>query len=508
MAGSASPDEKTEQRLDFQPDIYQRYMFLRGLATSLHEPGTGREVTVLDVGAGPERLTETFLGPGYDVTRADVSQFDDPDIRLIVPGQPLPFESGSFDLAIALEVLEHLSADARPFLIRELQRVSRRAVIVCCPVGTPETVAAEAQFSGWARRVAGRDLDFLEEHRDRGLPDPADVAAAFARPEALLVADNSPLDDWLAFNLIDLIYSADWGDTEAKHAFDRSVNLHTRFSRPGHSHYRRFFCAFAEPAARTAAERFILEMSSASDGHDAPVVSQILSAILTLRERALARASADLAVKDAAAHQLEEHAAGLNRELEAFVAAAAEKDRHIAKLDAHAAAVTSEHEALHTELHAKDAHIRKLDEHLSQQRLELEGIRSQHGLELDGIRSEHGLELEALRATVAARDAQLEDLHRQVASLHAAADLAAADISTVTADLEAVGIELESLAGVEARAGLPHNPVERRRHPRWGRRGNPAGSASPPPYGARRAALRDRAPGVGYETARSRGGGH
>ena len=43
----------------------------------------------------------------------------------------------------------------RPSLIRELQRVSRQATIVCCPVDTPEVVEAERQFSAWAQAVSG-----------------------------------------------------------------------------------------------------------------------------------------------------------------------------------------------------------------------------------------------------------------------------------------------------------------------------------------------------------------
>ena len=76
------------------------------------------------------RLTETFLSSRFTVVRADVSQFGDPEIVQLSPGEPLPFDTGSFDLTLGLEVIEHLPPPARPGLIRELQRIARRATIV------------------------------------------------------------------------------------------------------------------------------------------------------------------------------------------------------------------------------------------------------------------------------------------------------------------------------------------------------------------------------------------
>ena len=83
--------ELSDGRLAWQPDIYQRYSFLARLTDILSGEGSGA-LTLLDVGSGPIALTEAFVSPRFDIVRADVSQFDDPSIVLLQPGEPLPFE--------------------------------------------------------------------------------------------------------------------------------------------------------------------------------------------------------------------------------------------------------------------------------------------------------------------------------------------------------------------------------------------------------------------------------
>ncbi len=200
-------------------------------------------------------LTAAFISPRFEIVRADVDQFDDPSIVRLQPGEPLPFEDGAFDVAVAIEVLEHVPPAQRPSLIRELQRVSRLATIVCCPVNTPEVVEAERRFSACAKAVSGREVDFLVEHRDNGLPDAAEIVSWFNEPEIVLVADNAPLDEWLVFNALDFIYACDFGDDEAKRRFAAAVNARAPLSRAGAAHYRRFFLRVYVARARRDGRR-------------------------------------------------------------------------------------------------------------------------------------------------------------------------------------------------------------------------------------------------------------
>ena len=358
--------------LAYQPDIYQRYGLLAGLTQVLLDDGPG-PITALDVGCGPVRLTESFLSSRFTVVRADVSQFGDPEIVQLSPGEPLPFDTGSFDLTLGLEVIEHLPPPARPGLIRELQRIARRATIVSCPVATPETIQAEREFASWARAIAGRDIEFLAEHEQYGLPDTSEVISWFASPPDLLVLENAPLDDWQLFNLLDFICAADLGEGEDKRRLNAMVNARTRFARAGAAHYRRFFAAFASRTAVAAAARFAEQARETGPTDPAQRVQRYAAGILSLHEGLRKRFAAELAAKEARIHELEEHIAGLSdgvTDLRNFVA---QKDEHISGLDAqirqleqHNAGLSAGVTDLRNFVAQKDEHISGLDGHIRQ----------------------------------------------------------------------------------------------------------------------------------------------
>jgi SAM-dependent methyltransferase len=76
--------------------------------------------SVLDYGAGNSPYRR-FVSCDRYIT-ADVGQNLACDIdHLIVPGEPLPFAAGAFDLVLLLDVLEHVSDPV--FVLREIRRV-------------------------------------------------------------------------------------------------------------------------------------------------------------------------------------------------------------------------------------------------------------------------------------------------------------------------------------------------------------------------------------------------
>jgi glycosyltransferase involved in cell wall biosynthesis len=318
-------NEPSDRRRTWQPDIYQRYSFLARLTDILFAEGGGSP-TLLDVGSGPIALTEQFVSPGFAIVRADVSQFDDPSIVLLQAGEPLPFEDAAFDVAVAVDVLEHVPPAQRPNLIRELQRVSRQATIVCCPVDTPEVVEAERRFSAWAQAVSGRDIDFLEEHRELGLPDAGQVVSWFSDPGSVVVADNAPLDDWQAFNVLDFIYACDLGDREEKARFAAAFNAKAPLARSGAAHYRRFFCAFTSPTHAATAARMIDEAKSADPSASRRLVGELVDGILGWRQELRERFTREV-------EAFRRHVGELDATLVRFKEALAEKDAHIGKLD-------------------------------------------------------------------------------------------------------------------------------------------------------------------------------
>jgi hypothetical protein len=120
---------------------------------------------VLDVG-GVRGVLALFL-PESSVTTANVERPTD----VLLDGARLPFCDASFDAVTSLDVLEHVSPDARSSHVAELARVAATAVVLSCPLGTEEHVRAEQDLARWYRGVTGRSHRFLDEHLANGLPN-------------------------------------------------------------------------------------------------------------------------------------------------------------------------------------------------------------------------------------------------------------------------------------------------------------------------------------------------
>ena len=287
----------------------------------------------------------------------------------------------------------------RPILIRELQRVSRQATIVCCPVDTPEVVEAERQFSAYAKAVSGRDVDFLVEHRENGLPDAAEVVSWF-RPGSALVADNAPLDEWLAFNTIDFIYACDLGDDGAKARFAAAINTRAPLTRAGAAHYRRFFCAFTSPAHTAAASRVIDAARSPDPIEPQRLVRELVTGSLAWRQEQRERSGREV-------EALRRHVGELDA---AFKEAVAVKDLHIGKLDVALLelkdAIGEKDAAFKEAVALKDVHIGKLDAVL----LELRDALGQKDAQIQKLNQDLAEASRSLHDVLGAKDAQIQEL--------------------------------------------------------------------------------------------------
>jgi glycosyltransferase involved in cell wall biosynthesis/SAM-dependent methyltransferase len=196
------PANSDIRSLDF--DQLQRYSITARLLDRMLA-GAPCPVRVLEVGANVLNLLPKFLDPTrVHVTRCDVERLsDDPEFVAIEKNKPLPFADESFDAVATLEVLEHIPPEDRRFFIEECLRVSRRGLVMTCPNGVPEVVAAERLAAEAYRFRHGRPHPSLSEHLDHGIPQEEEVRSLVQELGLpCVVFDNAPLDVWLPIMMI------------------------------------------------------------------------------------------------------------------------------------------------------------------------------------------------------------------------------------------------------------------------------------------------------------------
>jgi SAM-dependent methyltransferase len=161
-----------------------RFEPVLALVVSAGSPGG----TLLDVGSGSRGIARLLPGD-WRATAVDAN-FDDyapsSGPRRLAPDQQvadvraLPFEDACFDVAVAVDLLEHVAPEDRIQAVSEICRVSRRRAVIACPMGE----AALQSDRRLADRFAGDDRPvppWLQEHLENGFPVAADVVAAAAR---------------------------------------------------------------------------------------------------------------------------------------------------------------------------------------------------------------------------------------------------------------------------------------------------------------------------------------
>lgn len=135
---------------------------------SVLRPSIGTETTILDAGCGNHGLA-AFM-PTASITGVDVLPASDVDSSLkYIHGSilDLPFDDGSFDIAVSVDVLEHLPADLRASAVQQMIRVARRAIVITFPAGEYAR-KIDAAFAAELDRRKQPLPEWLEEHlRDR-----------------------------------------------------------------------------------------------------------------------------------------------------------------------------------------------------------------------------------------------------------------------------------------------------------------------------------------------------
>ncbi|CAN5497534.1 hypothetical protein BH10PLA2_BH10PLA2_06820 [soil metagenome] len=196
--------EIPESELPLDYDQLQRYSHVARLLERMLASVTGT-IRILDVGCNTLNLLPHFLdGDRVEVIGCDVERYrTDANFVVIERDQPLPFESGSFDAVVSLEVLEHIAVRDRPSFLADCLRVARHGAIFTCPNGIPQVVEAERLAAQAYRDRHNAEHPFLSEHVEFGLPAEAEICEHLARLEcSFAVFDNAPLEDWLAMMVL------------------------------------------------------------------------------------------------------------------------------------------------------------------------------------------------------------------------------------------------------------------------------------------------------------------
>lgn len=164
----------TPTLLDIPFDHYQRYAAATHLLQALNLQGA----RVLEVGANRQRLLGQFL-PSASLLYTDLHAEGDEKDFVVADATALPFADQAFDAVVSLDVIEHIPAHLRARAISEMARVAGTAVIVGFPPDRPWVQQAEVVANDRWRELFGEDYVWLQEHKEFGLVDTAEVVQAF-----------------------------------------------------------------------------------------------------------------------------------------------------------------------------------------------------------------------------------------------------------------------------------------------------------------------------------------
>jgi hypothetical protein len=151
------------RRVIWQPDKWERLAVTAAFA--------GDAATVADVGGRRTELAK--LLPRATVTTVNV----EPPADLLFDGLTVPMGDDSVDAATSSDVIEHIAPEGRSAHLKELVRIARRRVVLCCPLGSPYHQTASEEMAQWLTEQLGRNLPFLEEHLENGLPTQDELSA-------------------------------------------------------------------------------------------------------------------------------------------------------------------------------------------------------------------------------------------------------------------------------------------------------------------------------------------
>jgi hypothetical protein len=224
--GRRAPREALLSTLPF--DLYDRY----ALAAAVQSRVAPHARTLIDIGGkiggeiGHLAWTGDFF-PGLAVRALDERKADLPGHLAGRVSGRLPFADRSFDVVLALDVLEHVPSDERAAWLEEVWRISGDLLLLGNPFATPGVAEADRYLFELIRARYGYEHRFLAEHLAHGHPDLEATQDFFrARGAAVAVLPSGGLGAWLLGQTMNAILSHPEQDESyalANRALNRSV---------------------------------------------------------------------------------------------------------------------------------------------------------------------------------------------------------------------------------------------------------------------------------------------
>jgi len=135
------------------------------------------QILILDVGSGRSGINDFLNYPTCTIFCIDIdfsSIIHNSSIRIVGNGAALPVRSNSVDYVVSVDSLEHVPKELRNDYLEELDRVSRRKVLLHCPVDNSDGKYAgskyDKRFQDAYLRMFGHEEPNTKEHFKNGLP--------------------------------------------------------------------------------------------------------------------------------------------------------------------------------------------------------------------------------------------------------------------------------------------------------------------------------------------------
>jgi len=237
-------DIRKHDPLDLPYDLYQRYHLTAQIVQKL-DSALGAGAPILEVGGDPGIL-QAFLPEQSPVIVNQSAQTN----GSVIPADAchLPFKDRSFRGVVMLDVLEHVPEDNRSALLREIDRVSSRWLVVGGPFRDDSVPEAEAILVDFHRHLTGTAHRYLEEHRNIGLPDRTgtlEVLRSFGYDAVEI--PNGLLWRWMLMLGINFFLQKDPADAELVRQVNHFVNLHLAPYDNRQPAYRHVILALRQP---------------------------------------------------------------------------------------------------------------------------------------------------------------------------------------------------------------------------------------------------------------------